>query len=293
VKLRGSVVLCLLIPVTASAYERSRVPGTGTDGPCLHWTTREVPFVIHEAGTEDAGRLSSINAVRSSFRSWGQPTCTDFFFRDDGVTARTAVGYVQGGQDNVNLVIWREKNCAAVAPSDDPCHRTGGCNNKYNCWEQSNETIAVTTTTFSNRTGEIFDADVELNGEGFVFSAVPSPACPRTAPVPVPANCVATDIQNTMTHEIGHMLGLDHTDNVEATMYRSAEFAETKKRTLDQDDIEGLCVIYPKGAATSTCGAEDEDEKPGCGGCSAASSVPALFPLLLLAALRRRRGGRR
>ena len=58
-----------------------------------------------------------------------------------------------------------------------------------------------------------------------------------------------------MTHEVGHYLGLDHSQIQEATMYRSARLGETKKRSLEQDDIDGVCSIYPVSESPLECGA--------------------------------------
>lgn len=53
------------------------------------------------------------------------------------------------------------------------------------------------------------------------------------------------DIQNCITHELGHLLGLDEENSqTESTMYYEADLGETKKRSLAQDDINGLNVIY-------------------------------------------------
>ena len=96
--------------------------------------------------------------------------------------------------------------------------------------------IALTTTTYDVYTGQIVDADVEVNGEGFVFSTS------------VPTQVM--DIHNTMAHEAGHTLGLDHSSSRDATMWEDADSGETKKRDLTQDDIDGLCFVYPAGADT-------------------------------------------
>ena len=86
------------------------------------------------------------------------------------------------------------------------------------------------------------------------------------------------DLENTLTHELGHLQGLDHTcadsatpanevdengnpppacNNLsmltpaelnkirEATMYNSAMPGETKKRSPEADDVAGICAIYP------------------------------------------------
>lgn len=53
------------------------------------------------------------------------------------------------------------------------------------------------------------------------------------------------DVQNVMTHEFGHMLGLDEEEDIpDATMYPECIVGETKKRTLHQDDINGFNFLY-------------------------------------------------
>ncbi len=54
------------------------------------------------------------------------------------------------------------------------------------------------------------------------------------------------DYQNIATHEFGHALGLGHPEDTcaEETMYRYAEFGETKKRTLEAGDVKGIQELY-------------------------------------------------
>lgn len=57
----------------------------------------------------------------------------------------------------------------------------------------------------------------------------------------------AFDVQNVATHEWGHWLklnGLYGSGNTEETMYYYISQGETKKRTLDQDDKNGIIHIY-------------------------------------------------
>ena len=58
----------------------------------------------------------------------------------------------------------------------------------------------------------------------------------------------AYDVQNALTHELGHWLSLgDETDSgsINNTMYYSIALGETKKRTLETDDLNGINYIYP------------------------------------------------
>ena len=54
------------------------------------------------------------------------------------------------------------------------------------------------------------------------------------------------DFENIISHELGHAFGLGHPDDscVEETMYRYADFGETKKRTLNTGDIKGIQELY-------------------------------------------------
>jgi hypothetical protein len=63
------------------------------------------------------------------------------------------------------------------------------------------------------------------------------------------------DLLSTMVHEAGHGLGLGHTTIVEASMYEDSMPGETHKRTLHDDDIDAMRVLY-------SLFDEDEDADP-------------------------------
>ena len=244
----SGLVALVLVAAPASAFVRNTTApqGSSAPGPELFWCTRQPSFVMNEKGSKNAGAEASLAAVRRSFEAWTTPDCTDLTFADDGTTSRTDVGFDSGASDNINLVVWREVDCEQVVPHTDTCLLSGSCGNKYGCWDHASNIIAVTTTSFDNTTGEILDADIELNGARFVFTTVDSPPC-ASPPPPGTVDCVATDIENTVTHEAGHFIGLAHSPDPSATMFASEALGETTKRVLSSDDVAGVCAIYPKG----------------------------------------------
>jgi len=149
------------------------------------------------------------------------------------------------------------------------------------------------TTVWSRSCGEIVEVDVEVNAD------TSSPSAFMWADLSLTTtNGGYHDLQNALTHEMGHFIGLDHTcelapgaaagevDNLgnpvpdcsdatvaemEATMYPSSEAGDQTKRTLSQDDRDGLCAIYPLGQNPKTCGLTSGSS----GGCAVAPDTAA------------------
>jgi hypothetical protein len=279
----SAALAALFLALPAWSYERSRVNG---NGPWLYWSMRGHSFQIDARGTPDVPDGSEFDAVRRSFATWAAVTCSNLTFLEVPPAATDRhVGYVQGGT-NQNLVLWRTASCASAVPAGDPCRTEGGCSNKYDCWDGESGAIATTTTTAVTSTGEILDADIELNDFGFTFTTADGPPCTGGSRV----GCVAYDVQNTVTHEAGHTLGLAHSADPSATMYAFAPLGQTSKRTLVADDIQGICAIYPKDDVTSvTPGVMPARMDPSSGGCGS-SSAPWWESLLVAALLVRPRG---
>lgn len=131
--------------------------------------------------------------------------------------------------------------------------------------------LAVTVTNYDADSGRIDGANIVINAERYHWS---------TAAEPGPA-CGGYDLQDVLTHEIGHMFGLAHDPrHTDATMYPAADPCETNKRELHPPDLDGLRYLYV-------------EVGPAPEGCSVAGRAPAgwaALPLLVgLVALRRRR----
>ena len=97
-------------------------------------------------------------------------------------------------------------------------------------------TLALTTITFNPDTGEIYDADMEINS---------TKAFPLSLADPVPPD--GYDFQSIIQHETGHFLGLAHSGDVNATMFAHYEEGSTSMRILSPDDKSAICSVYLPG----------------------------------------------
>jgi hypothetical protein len=57
-----------------------------------------------------------------------------------------------------------------------------------------------------------------------------------------------TDLQSVATHEIGHLLGLDHTTLLSSTMFPTISEGVNYPKVLSTDDMIGVSTIYPSAA---------------------------------------------
>ena len=179
--------------------------------------------------------------------------------------------------------------------------------------------VALTSIT-KKRDGRILDADIEINASSQPWGNL-DPGSPDLTPGN--GQNIPFDLQNAITHEFGHFVGLNHTcqgladtvqliDNngnpvpqcdlapapVQATvMFATINQAngETSKRFLSQDDIDGVCAIYPAAQDPHACTLDLPDD--GCGCAAGSGPLPAapfviglLLPLLTRG--RARRAGR-
>jgi hypothetical protein len=159
-------------------------------------------------------------------------------------------------------------------------------------WPYTNaiDTLALTTVYFDGDTGEIYDANVEINSAQDSF-ANGNPTGEQV------------DLNAVLTHEAGHFLGLSHSGEESATMFASYM---PGMATIESDDVAAICLSLPpdRTPGSSDCtprhGFSGECGKLETGCCSTAVGANAsrgqtlgVFAFVLgLGAWRRRRGGR-
>ncbi|NVI97917.1 matrixin family metalloprotease [Myxococcus sp. AM009] len=253
-------------------YVRSRVDAGDTGTQCLYWTSHRIVWNQSTYGNPDTAGDSEFDAIRASFQSWQDifAECGNLTLVEGPRVDERQVGYRRQG-DNTNLVLFRTRDCNTVVPERDACWDDDTCANTYDCWDDDDNTIAITLTTYDERSGIIYDSDISFNAARFSFTTA-------TCFPPTTTQCVATDVQNTATHEVGHLIGLDHTRANGSTMNPSAPPGEVSKRVVDSGSRGFVCDAYPQGQASQSClhPVTSIDLGPKAGGCSAAGPGGAL-----------------
>jgi len=236
---RAILWLCSIVFVTTwaprdvTAYEPYR---TETTGALLLWFDSDVDIYLSTLPPTEMSSEELASVLQEAIATWTTiEECSIPQINYAGLLDLDTARYNTEGE-NVNLVV--------------PVHNS-------NLWASkgfSSTVIAMTTLTYSKSTGRIYDADIELNDWNFKFSTGD----------PVPAD--SSDLLNTLVHELGHFLGLDHSDVNAATMYAHAPDGESRKRDLHADDVAGICFMYDgfpfQGGDAGT--AEPPEELNGC-----------------------------
>jgi hypothetical protein len=314
-RIRANLVMTTVVaslaalPMPAAAYVRSTTSAgvaTAWKTPCvtMEFSLGSPPPELDAAGYLDAAQQAG--AAWSNASLDGVVRCSNVIFAVESVS--DVAGPV--GMDYHNRLIFRQDRwCRDPLPTDGDCYDPSA--------------LAITSVFQLKNSGEILDADMEVNATDFTwgdFVGHPEQFVHNTH-----------DFQGAITHEFGHVIGLDHTcfspglrsdgtplsrpvdsdgDPVpdcsagnlpasitDATMYVSvaSPTAEVELRSLSPDDAQGACDIYPYKTNFVCLAPSGSGSTSGSGGCSYPAhpgrvSISGVLVLLAMAlALLRRR----
>ncbi len=168
-----------------------------------HWNQWPVGYFINAQGTEDLE--DEFDIVQKSFARWEveRQTFCGIQFEYRGTT-NIRVSEADGN----NVVLW-------VEDADD--------------WEYTSAALALTQCWY-DETNAFHDCDILINGVDFDWADGENGGS-------------GYDLRSTLTHEIGHLWGLDHSKIQAATMY---EYYNDRANAsdLDYDDILGARDVF-------------------------------------------------
>jgi hypothetical protein len=205
-----------------SIHAQGFVRSTTKTGIEVSWFERCLPYSFDPAGSQNLSMLQIQKTADLSFGEWAFQECTNLAFSNQGI-GTSSFGFELGAH-NENLIIFRSTP---------------------NTWVHDPNILGLTTLTMCQNespacpAGTILDGDIELNEAHFNFTASDQ--------------AVSFDLENTLTHEIGHLIGFDHSLDENSTMYASAPEGEIEKRDLNTVDIDGLCLVYPSDGTGTVC----------------------------------------
>lgn len=132
-----------------------------------------------------------------------------------------------------------------VVAAPDPAVRVRFCRGK---WTGDLDDLGKAVFTADIRTGVVASATVEIN------------ECDRRFLAPDEAEDGRFDLQAVLTHELGHVLGLAHSDDANALMFPRGGTAGI--RTPKADDRAGVALVYGPGPVASGRKLQPADQIP-------------------------------
>ena len=201
--------------------------------PLLSWKRSCTAYAFNadffdqiEAMSEPEARA----AFRASFDAWAEVSCAGrapFLVEQLAGTTSTAQSEWRREGPNESVVVGIDEETWTTLP------------------DHSARAVALTLMWHNRRTGEILDTDIELNLGAGKFADCVAGSC----------SAGMVDLQNTITHEAGHVLGLGHSADRSATMTaQQVGTVESQKRSLAPDDSAGYCALELPAHACSAAG---------------------------------------
>jgi hypothetical protein len=233
----GSLACLLVLTISsrASAYCRTNTceqdkdnPKCGPDpqtgclagGESLYWNRGCFSFSVNAAGSplRHISYEQAAQTIGAAMAVWSNAECGSGKLGIDSVLFPAVVcDKAEYNTDGPNANVW------VFRDQDWP-------------YQDDGRTLALTLVTFNVKTGEIYDADVEVNS--------------HVAPLSREGGATLAEIA---THEAGHVYGLAHSNDPGAIMFPNYSTLTGISAELTDDDLAGVCSIYPSSNGSQSC----------------------------------------
>ena len=265
----ATLAVTLAATTSAQAFEVKHAQG----GELVRWRRPNVAWTVDRSVRDVPGAEDAIKAASGAWtKRGGAPVLTV-------AAASAAEAVLEPGFDGTSAIFYAKDGFAPAGAA-----------------------LAVTLLSFDDRTGEVLEADIVLNGKYQIGVVGAAAAKPTSASAP---GAETYDVRRIVAHEMGHALGLsDEPARKDALMYLYIARAQALPAKPASDDLAGIAALYGAGAAQgASAGSSASADHAGCTGAVVARSGPRSAPGaaycavgLVMAALvmarSRRRGGR-
>jgi hypothetical protein len=246
---RWALILLALAVLTAAgsafAYNPFQDDVNGTP-QASRWPNASVTYYINPTTANNVSTISGVSiqtAIENAFTTWTSTTApfngqllTDLQATDAGTSTLNA----PDASDCLNVIGFSDSNTAdfptgTIAFTEVSTVSPAGAS--YSCGSKSE------TSTLPS---QLIDADIEFSPKIQFTTCTPSSTCPGQNQF---------DLQSVATHEIGHLLGMDHSGLAEAVMFPFGDTtAAGERRSLSMDDLLGIAFLYPSSSFASSTG---------------------------------------
>ena len=187
-------------------------------------TTRAVMYYIADDLFSGPGTESELNAVKAVFDQWSATPGSSLKYTFAGMEDAAVADVNLNGK---NVVFWVKENTLV---NNGQVNISGALGFAFSSFFLSTQTLA--------------EVDIVLNGKIYDWSSdyKESSVIPHL-------------IEGVLTHEVGHMTGLQHSPGGGTTMFvRGRSGTRTVQIGLSMDEILGARTLYPDGSQVATSG---------------------------------------
>ncbi|MDJ0765413.1 MAG: matrixin family metalloprotease [Myxococcota bacterium] len=243
-----SAVITVLV-VVASYNAHGYALRTTAAGTPVRWHQGTVEITLDPSLAMLGNPTDVKRAIIAAFEMWSEQSSVPVAFQFTQKQC-SRIGYDnEGKNENCVAAIWKGEE-----------------------WDEIDEGAAGASTilSFKSGDGEIMDADIAINAADWEWRV---DGCEKTA----------LDLTAVVAHEIGHLLGLEHTTEPEAIMYPTTHLGICDSPELHADDIAGVDDLY----ADFEPILDELNDMYDCSVSSVASNAPSPWPaaIVLFAAL--------
>ena len=219
------IALCLFIAAPLVAYipQQRSIGGTVTS---LRWSTSSFPIewrMNPTVGQNITGSREQADVFRAGFAEWTGISTADISF----VEGSTTNPDIKPEFDEINLIT---TNVSAADFNSGAVGLTAAFSFDTTGLDSFGRTIEFV--------GQIIEADIMFNPDVSFSLSTTTPSD-------------RFDLESVATHEVGHLLGLDHSNILSSAMFPTILAGISFPRTIGLDDRIGLSSIYPNSSFSS------------------------------------------